>query len=491
MNVLRSLSASLLASCAAASPCALAADPPFVAGGYFASWAGYEKNYQASNVPAAFVSHLFYAFAKPVFESPSSASLALGDSYADVERAYPGDPPGDNVLRGHFNQLLLLKRSNPHLKTLVSAGGWSWSDAFSPIASNPAARAAFVESCVAFATNYSFDGIDVDWEYPAPGTGDPLNFALLLAELRQRLDRQSADDGRPYLLTAAVSADYASLTNRYPLADIAPHLDWFNVMSYDFAGPWLAQTAHDAPLLPNPSAPDPGHNVLRTVQTLLSNGVPASKIVVGIPYCGKSFSNVPPSQNGLFQSFSGLGPGSWQPGILDFADLSESSRGHGFLSDPSFSLHRDPAAAAPWLYSPSNRIFVTFDDEASVARKARLVRDMGLRGTMCWSLDMDSSSSALQRSAFRELYPLSLSFAPSNSAATLRWFAWTGSTYSVETSTSVSANAWSPHPHLVDSLGQPSSGLVGQNAYATLVETQPAPPGVLSAYRWKRLPPPP
>ena len=488
MNVFRSLLASLLASCAAASPCALAADPPFVAGGYFASWAGYEKNFQASNVPAAFVSHLFYAFAKPVFLSPSSASLSLGDPYADVERPYPGDPPGNDVLRGHFNQLLVLKRSHPHLKTLVSVGGWTWSDAFSSIASNPAARAAFVESCVAFATNYSFDGIDVDWEYPAAGTGDPLNFVLLLAELRQRLDRQSADDGRAYLLTAAVSADPSSLASRYRLADMAAHLDWFNVMSYDFAGTWLAKTAHDAPLLPNPSAPDPGLSVLRTVQSFLSNGVPASKIVVGIPYCGKSFSNVPPNQNGLFQTYSGVGPGSWEPGVVDFADLAEGSRGHAFLSDPSFALFRDPAAAAPWLYSSANRIFVTFDDEISVARKARLVRDMGLRGTMCWSLDMDSSAAALQRSAFRELYPLSLSFAPSNSAATLRWFAWTGATYSVETSTSLAANAWSPHPHLVDESGNPSSGLAGQNAYATLVETQSAPPGVLSAYRWKLLP---
>ena len=86
----------------------------------------------------------------------------LGDSYADIEKMFPGDV-WDQPLKGNFNQLIKLKQQNPGLKTLISVGGWTWSQAFSDAALTEASRATFVSSCVEFMLMYSFDGIDIDW----------------------------------------------------------------------------------------------------------------------------------------------------------------------------------------------------------------------------------------------------------------------------------------------------------------------------------------
>src|SRR5262245_58145202 len=46
----------------------------------------------------------------------------------------------------NFRTLASLRRSHPHLKVLVSVGGWTWSGGFSDAALTPASRRRFVKS---------------------------------------------------------------------------------------------------------------------------------------------------------------------------------------------------------------------------------------------------------------------------------------------------------------------------------------------------------
>ena len=218
---------------------------------YFAAWGVYGRDYHVADIPADRLTHINYAFAN----ISADGACVLGDPYADIDKFYEGDSWDAGALRGSFNQLLKLKQAHPHVKTLISVGGWSWSGRFSDAALTATSRASFAASCVAMMKQYGFDGIDIDWEYPVSGglpanttrPEDEGNFTLMMRELRDQLDALEAADGRDYLLTIAAPAGpgiYANLE----IAQLGEILDWINVMTYDFNGGWAAVTNFNAPL---------------------------------------------------------------------------------------------------------------------------------------------------------------------------------------------------------------------------------------------------
>ena len=84
------------------------------------------------------------------FANIADGKIALGDSYADIDKAYPGDCWNPGCKRGNFNQLNKIKAANPGLATMISVGGWTWSKSFSDIAKTDQTRKTFVDSCVEF-----------------------------------------------------------------------------------------------------------------------------------------------------------------------------------------------------------------------------------------------------------------------------------------------------------------------------------------------------
>ena len=218
----------------------------------------------------------------------------LGDPFADVEKVYPNaaSQVDDGERRnGNFGELRRLKRQYPHLKTLISVGGWTWSDKFSDVALTAESRQKFARSCVDFMRKYGFDGIDIDWEYPVGGgeegnlnrPEDKQNFTLLLRALQEKIQKKEAADGRDYLLTIAAPAG-AEQYNNLELDQIHQHVDWINVMTYDYHGSWESQTNLHAPLYSATGDPSPdaqNWNVDATISGYRNKGVPANKLVMG------------------------------------------------------------------------------------------------------------------------------------------------------------------------------------------------------------------
>ncbi len=394
----RHLGAALLAlALACASGISLAQPAGGRIVGYYTSWSIYGRDYHVAGIPADSVSHINYAFAKI-----EDGRIALGDPYADIERWYPGDSWHADSLRGCFNQLRILKRAHPHLKTLISVGGWTWSTYFSDVALTPESRAIFAESCVEFVQEYGFDGVDIDWEYPVSGghpgniyrPEDRENYTLLLAELRGQLD-----EAGEYLLTIAAPAGPDKIAN-YEVDAIHQHLDWINIMTYDFHGPWGgdgdAVTHFNSPLFPAGDDPlgepfSTQFNLAVTMQTYRDLGVPPGRLHAGLAFYGRGYGDVSGGTNGLYASYSGPSSGgTWEPGVFDYWDLAAN-----FIGTGSYAVFRHPDARVPWLHSPQHAVFISYDDPESIAEKCAWVLQENLGGIMFWEFSADRHSELL------------------------------------------------------------------------------------------------
>lgn len=380
--------AALLAASSAVSTAPPEAPPKRVVA-YFTEWGVAGHKYPAAGVPAEMLTHLIYAFAK----IDADGECAVVNPRAALEKAYPGDPADAGALRGNFHQLQLLKQKHPHLKTLVSVGGWSLSGPFSDAALTDESRTKFARSCVAFITKYGFDGVDIDWEYPGGGglkgnqsrPEDKQNFTALLAELRKQLDERGKADGAHYLLTFAAGAG-PRMVERMELAKVAPLVDWVNLMTYDFAGDWSATTAFNAPLYDASDARgEKGRSVDSSVKAYRDAGVPADKIVVGVPFYGHAWGGVQDVNDGLFQPHGKEKP---KLGPLDYRDLAADYVG-------KYDRHWHDRAKVPWLFDPKAGVMISYDDPESIRLKAEYVRDAGLGGVMCWELSADDAKASL------------------------------------------------------------------------------------------------
>lgn len=288
----------------------------------------------------------------------------------------------------NFAILNKLKDQNPSLKLLVSVGGWTWSGGFSDAALTARSRERFISSALRFIERHHLDGLDIDWEYPGqPGNGntfrpeDKQNYTLLLAELRQRFDKEQKRLHRRLYTSIATGASPKFLLNT-EMDKVQRYVDTVNLMTYDFyvGGP---STGHDAPLFHSPA--DPKHvSADLSVASYEQAGVPASKIVLGLPFYGRSWGEVANRNNGLFQ------PGKAARGVhFSYPDLPN-------LLATGFIRHWDADASAPYLYNPQTRVFVTYEDPQSIAAKCKYVTSHQLRGIMFWEYSNDNTGILLK-----------------------------------------------------------------------------------------------
>jgi chitinase len=368
--------------------------------GYFAAWDVYGRNYQPTDIPFGLLTHVNYAF----MNISADGTCILGDPYADIDKFYPGDSWDAGAVRGSFHQLELAKQAHPDLRVILSVGGWSWSAHFSDLATTDAGRKKFAASCVDFVAQYGFDGLDIDWEYPGGGglagnsarPEDRQNYVALLAALRAELDAR-APAGQHWDLTIAAPAGPDKIAF-LDLPAVAAQVDWINVMTYDFHGAWDTTTGFNAPLYAAPGDPGPaGFDADSAIAAYLAAGISSDQIVLGVPFYGRGWAGVPPTNDGLWQPATGPSPGTWEAGVLDWHDLAQN-----YL--PRLTRHFDDAAQVPWLYDAATGVMITFDDPDSLARKVGYANTHALGGVMFWELSGDDGQHTLLAAIHQALH---------------------------------------------------------------------------------------
>ena len=373
---------------------------------YFPEWGIYGRNFQVADIPGEQVNRVIYSF----LNLTSNGEVAIYDSFAAVEKRfaaadtvngeadqwyYPAsDPRSTQTVWGNFNQLAELKAKYPHMRVSIAIGGWTLSSNFSTVASTAAGREKLANSIVSFLTTYQmFDGVDFDWEYPGGGglagnsqsPNDGANYAELLKVVRAKFDALGQQTGRKYDISVASPAGYDKIAN-FNLAGLAPSVDFFNVMAYDFHGTWETSTGHQSAFTGDPN----GYDIKSAVGLYLAAGVDPGKIVLGAPLYTRGWSGVADGgDGGYLEKASGAAPGTFEAGVYDYKDLLAQ------LKDPAsgWQLYWDDKAQAAYLYNPAKGLFSSFETPTSIAQKSDWAEAMGLGGMMFWDITNDAVGS--------------------------------------------------------------------------------------------------
>lgn len=364
--------------------------------GYYPNWLLYGQpnrpQFTPKDIDGTVLTHINYAFAKPIpaneldklsehdLQKPETINKLLFDKWADIEHRTNWNT--EKPYWGNFQELTELKAKYPHLKTFISIGGWTLSRDFSDIAATPERRKKFAQIAVNFAKKYHFDGIDIDWEFPgfAEHNGKPTdkkNFTQLLKELYQ------ATQAAGLLLTFAAPASYEHYNN-LELSEIHKYLDWLNLMTYDFHGPWGEKfTNHLAPVN-QPKEGDPKFFLDQAVTDYLKAGIPADKLVLGMPLYGRSFAGTKSNTHGLYSTYTGPGGGTVEKGLYSWPDIKNN-----LLS--KYQNFWDEHTQVPYLYNPKTHEFISYDNEKSLGIKADYAKKHKLGGAMVWQLENDQA----------------------------------------------------------------------------------------------------
>ena len=352
----------------------------------------YDGGMPVSQIPAAQIDDLIYAFGEP-----NDAGVCT---------------PPTAAQSGTFAALRDLRKQHPDLRLIVSIGGWDAAPQYSDIALTEGTRARFVASCVrAFVVGQGFDGVDLDWEFPVHGgmnrsrPQDRADATALAREFRRQLDVLGRRDHRHYLLTAATPAGTwqeggaYSVSDSYDLAALARSVDWLNVMTYDMNTIFSPLSAFNAPLDADASdrTPEPQRsrdNLRNAVRYYESQNVPAAKIMLGVAFYGRGFTGVAPQDSGLYSKYKAVYP-----------ETPWKTVRSQFLTDPDWVRHWSASAQAPWLYDARQRIFFSYDDPISLGIKADFARREQLRGVMIWVLGEDDPQNGLLNALTSHLAP--------------------------------------------------------------------------------------
>lgn len=304
--------------------------------GYFASWKKAEFTHTA--VRYADLTHIAHAFVWP----DDAGNLIVPSDYLYPELNAAAHAAG--------------------VKMIMSVGGWGNDGGFAGTVSTAANRTRFIGQAVDFCKAHAYDGVDLDWEFvdtPAEQTG----FALLVLELSAALKSQTP----PLLLTmAAPAGDYYA--RWIDFENLAASFDFVGFMTYDFHGTWSDHSGHNSPLYAD--AGDACGSVRETFDYARGRGVPLAKMLLGVPFYGRSFD------------CDGLG--------LPFTTCADYGYAEAMdLLGSGWTRSWDATARVPYLLEPGGGTFLSYDDLQSVGEKCALVNTVGAAGIIIWELSQD------------------------------------------------------------------------------------------------------
>ncbi|KFD62705.1 hypothetical protein M514_09163 [Trichuris suis] len=364
----------------------------FIRGCYMANWAQYRPyngSYFARDYETGLCTHVFLAFA------------AMSDKYEVTTSEW-------NDVASFYDVMNEFKRHDPNLKVLLSLGGWSFgTKKFKNMSSSAELRTSFIASLMRFLRKYSFDGFDLDWEYPDTAS-DRLAMVELCKAIAERFHWENRRGKKPaLLLTAAVAAGQDKIEKAYDVPALArqcifTYLDFVNVMTYDFHGSWETKTGINSPFSVGGSRSQ-WDSTLSTVSAInfwVAKGMPKEKIVVGLPTYGRGWT----LSNAHDFSVGSKATGASHPlnytraaGVIAFYESCE------LLTQGAKSFRDNETGSLILVHGDQ---WFSCDDGESFTRKLQWIKENRYGGAFVWSLDTDDFKGIFCRQYKGVTYPL-------------------------------------------------------------------------------------
>lgn len=321
--------------------------------------------------------------------------------------------------KGHMNIINQMKKKYPDVKVTISLGGWAGSRGFYTMLDTDQGIDIFVNSAVEFIRKYNLDGIDIDFEYPSSTSqsGNPNDFDLseprrntinaryniMMKKLNEAVDNAAEEDGKEYILSAAVAASSWILggveSNEY-----AKELDYLSIMSYDYHGGWNQFVGNQANIYPDPEDKETAGLIMPVLGAdwaakYFQGILPPEKILMGVPYYTRGWENVQPGPSGTGLNGTSNKPATGKYNTLGDLDENGNQIPAGVNNlwhamnlmeqDSNLKVHWDNVGKVPYLWNNNEKVFLTFENEQSIDERLKYIEENNLGGALIWTMDGD------------------------------------------------------------------------------------------------------
>jgi len=227
-----------------------------------------------------------------------------------------------------------------------------------------------------------FDGVDIDWEFPSSDT-ERQNLYTLLKKIRSYI----GDDKILTISSAAFPDKYNGYASKY-----LKYVNWFNVMTYIYAGSWNKYSGFNSPLY-NPSSDlNKQESCNTSINMYIDEGIPASKLVLGTAANGQAWKVSSTTNNGYNQK--GTTDVDGEPGYDNGIWSYKALREQNYLSSYNTPVypwvrtwHSD--VKSPTLFNPKTKMYISYDDPDAMCERAAYAKKNGLAGVMIWEAGKD------------------------------------------------------------------------------------------------------
>lgn len=315
--------------------------PKKILAGYYPDWGIWNHpSYTVDLIPYDKLTHVIWSFV-----SPNADGSLRGDAVQDPEAL-------DNMVT---------LAHDAGVKAILSLGGAGLCENFAAVSNSDELRGKFVSDLVDFVNAHQLDGVDMDWEFSKNpvASEDTVGYNKLIRDIRAALPAEKT------LSAALPCSDYYG---KFFTAEVLLEtLDWFGLMTYDITGDWDDRARFDSPLYPNSKYTTWSWKQSAAYWT--KRGVPAEKLVFGVPTFGFIFSGA-------------TGPGTaFDQGSTEYAGYAE------IMAFAEWQFSYDDVSKEP--YAISGDYFATYEDPVSVVAKSNWIRDNNYAGAMVWELSLD------------------------------------------------------------------------------------------------------